>query len=314
MKIKNLNYLVAFFALLPLQGCKTTAEKLREIKISNNLTCTLAGHSQNSAKYIACKNLLDVAREESRFIPPLNPETLRGLQNKVIVIYNHGTSSLEHRRNCRPKNAERIIKRYYSRKIENMDVHFYYFCSSVSNVISASGISRYSDPSDWKSHISFDREKEIIKLVDRFLDAGVKPEHLFLAGQSMGSWSSLRLAASYPEKINSVIAFSPGCCGQTVGLRGYDIVTEMRQHLVRSKYVNAYVISHKDDPYNSVWINRGLFDDIRGLKLKMVPASKNSACAKVRNPHNLQGNRCTLELLPEIRRFISTRLKGGGFF
>ena len=264
----------------------------------NNKNVCIDGELKTKKLYKTCLRLLESNRPESIFFPPISPKFLKNISEKIIFIYNHGTSSGEARRICRPKLFIEAAKKARS-IIKNKSVHYYYLCSSVLNHGRFSG----------EGHISIDREMEIIKLLKKFISAGVLPKHIFLVGQSMGTWASLRVAASHPKLINAVIGFSPGCCGTGVSPRGFDVVNEMRRYMLKAKNVNAYVISHKNDPYNAVWINERLFDNIPGLQLRIVPKNNKSLCNRVRNPHNLRRSHgCYSELLSDIYNFVDLRI------
>ena len=61
------------------------------------------------------------------------------------------------------------------------------------------------------------------KIIDDFIQKGIKPHNIIISGHSCGGWLTLLYTARYPEKVRGGIAYHPACFGE---LTAYKIWTE----------------------------------------------------------------------------------------
>ncbi|PPR46750.1 MAG: hypothetical protein CFH19_01040 [Alphaproteobacteria bacterium MarineAlpha5_Bin9] len=120
---------------------------------------------------------------------------------------------------------------------------------------------------------------ELLKLIDNFNKLGFNNEKIFLVGHSCGAWHSLLLGSLHPDKINSVIAFSPSCYGPRYLYFQRRAFLKYRQNdkntMRKNKYLSSLVFVSPNDPRENYltlkWLKR-----IKGLKLIKTMERKNN--------------------------------------
>ncbi len=220
--------------------------------------------------FVLLVNGCSVVVKKSQFIKPSldlssHPLEIENPGNKILLIYNHGSTSEENADPCFPNSAflaggmPSVIRSLAGKKIAGKDVVVYAFCSRIE------GLHKIED-TPYNLKIRY-RMNEIISVVKRFTDLGVVAENIFLVGHSAGGWASLMIEASNPNSVNSVIAFSPAFSG--VKSRRNQLWQQFRddqeRELISAKKIDALVYAFRRDAYNSL-SDLSFFSKIPGVE------------------------------------------------
>lgn len=163
-------------------------------------------------------------------------------KEQIIIIYNHGTS--------RPQEQERCGMFYNKppaslRGVRDYRTLIYSLCSTSteSPVPSAAGKQVYL------------RKQEISHAINSFLDRGIHPKNLFLAGHSNGGWTSLMMMKNVNERFNGAIAFAPAFAGKRSEISfapWWREVARPKQikDMLSASQMDALVFAYPNDEYN----------------------------------------------------------------
>ncbi|KAG1682756.1 hypothetical protein GQR58_010549 [Nymphon striatum] len=123
------------------------------------------------------------------------------IDQQIVVIYNHG---IKH-----PQQPEPCYMPYNKppaslRSLINKNLMVYSLCSTSieSPAPTSAGKQVYL------------RKQEISHAIDAFLERGIQPKNLFLAGHSNGGWTSLMMMRDVNKRFNGVIAYAPAFAGK----------------------------------------------------------------------------------------------------
>lgn len=133
------------------------------------------------------------------FRTPASPASLSvpDAARKTIILYSPGTRWPQFVEDCAEKDYAPPPAIMALERARN--THVYYLCP------------RSTDAGVPGAYI-FSRAREIKAAIDVFLQRGVEPRNIFLAGHSAGAWSSMMLMGDVGRKFNAVIGFGPACC------------------------------------------------------------------------------------------------------
>lgn len=197
------------------------------------------------------------AVKKSQFIKPslaLNshPLEIENPQNKILLIYNHGSTSEDTTDPCFPNSSflaggmPSVVRSLAGKKIAEKDVVVYAFCSRIK------GLQKTED-TPYNLKIRY-RINEIVSVVKRFTDLGVVADNIFLVGHSAGGWASLMIEASNPNLVNSVIAFSPAFSGvkSRRNQQWQQFRKDQERELQSAKKIDALIYAFRRDAYNSL--------------------------------------------------------------
>ena len=251
-----------FMLVLALAGCQTTGTDSN--RLHGAFFNDIGFASGDRAKF----------ENDMRQVLP-EPETAR------LIIFNHGTNSSGIHQTCDPSGDIPPIFRTLPRSHAGTVV--YYFCSDVTGLGTRGGMSAQT----W-----YRRGREIEALLDRFIAFGVKPERIFLAGQSGGASAVLSTAAAAPEKFRSFVAFAPGYGYAYLGWgrrhhRLSHFYGQWASHIRAGKAMRGLVFGFGDDKYAPT-PDLQFLGDIPGVQLITVG---NAACDGA-NPHFYAWTRC----------------------
>ncbi|MGB1360604.1 MAG: hypothetical protein ACPG8V_00645 [Alphaproteobacteria bacterium] len=166
------------------------AEVYFKITVANQTWTKTAGFLTEDKRFYpryATKN----ASDTSKVIIP-------NASDKTIIIYNHGTTDSWLKENC-DANFNQMPARY--KKLQNKDTVFYYLCSTVTD---------YDKPGTYTER----RTVEISALLDKLINAGVKPKNIFIIAHSSGSWATLLLNKQQKKKFNAFFLTAPAMAGK----------------------------------------------------------------------------------------------------
>ena len=180
-------------------------------------------------------NLAPISEKYKGKTPEINLENGNNLK---IIIWSHGTKNVRKIQNCTKMRIPLSLLRLKS----NKNTYFYFLCS------------KKRDGPKQGSYI-YKRKKEINKILDQLISAGIKPESIFLTGQSAGGWTSLMMMDQVEKKFNSAIVFAPAFAGPRSEIGKYPKwrkVERPRQikKMVKAKVIKALIFAYDDDKFN----------------------------------------------------------------
>ena len=155
-----------------------------------------------------------------------------------IIIWSHGTTRPQKRQNCLKSTIPETL--FALNEINN--TYFYFLCS------------RATDGNKLGSYI-YKRKKEINKILDQLISAGIKPESIFLTGQSAGGWTSLMMMDQVEKKFNSAIVFAPAFAGPRNETNKYpkwrrEERPRQVKKMTKAKVIKALIFAYEDDRFN----------------------------------------------------------------
>ena len=182
-------------------------------------------------------NLTPISEKYKGKTPKINLDNGSDL---TIIIYSHGTSRPQKKENC-TKSYNQIPQ---SLKIltKTDNTYFYYLCSKA------------TDGGTLGSYI-YKRKKEINKVLDQLISAGIKPKNIFLTGFSAGGWSSLMMMDQVEKKFNSAIVFAPAFAGPRSEINKYpkwrkEERPKQVKKMTEAKVIKALIFAYEDDKFN----------------------------------------------------------------
>ena len=159
----------------------------------------------------------------------------------IVVIYNHGTRN--------PRKKERCESSYNQvpqalTELTSDRFIIYYLCSKATEG---------SDRNQAGNQV-YARMYEIEQVMDKLINQGVLPEHIFLAGHSKGAWASLMLMNQVNRKFNAAILFAPALANRR-SVKNYPwwrdkVRPKQVQQMLETKNIEALIFAYDDDEYN----------------------------------------------------------------
>ena len=170
------------------------------------------------------------------------PIELKNPEERIIVIYNHGTTNPRSIENCGTR-WNKVPQSLLA--IQNEKILIYYLCSRASELPSKSRAGEYI----------YGRLAEVEKTVDEFLALGVPAGNIFLAGHSAGGWVSLMAMRHFKEKFNAAIAFAPAFAGKRSEELQYpwwrrEARPKQIREMMEATEFKALVFAYDGDPWN----------------------------------------------------------------
>ena len=165
------------------------------------------------------------------------------------------------------------------------------------------GINSLSDDQVKKLNEQLNKQKVILRMVDNFLEKGVR--NIVLTGHSAGGWAALNLSSRFPEKITGAIAFNPAFADKVKNRKKYPFLEEIRKHEIKilksQNRLNALVFSDDKDKFETP---ESLSFLIELKDLKLIDLT-NSSCHK---GHEAVKEKC-FEPFVKKNNYISDYLK-----
>ena len=229
-----------FFIVTPAHSCSFNCDKTPELRASGFATKT-ADATPYANGY----------RGETPAPAMANPA------NAKLVIWLHGQGNPRKKETCAAQHNLPPRSLLELEKAE--DIYLYYHCSAV------------LDPRDKKENSPDDgmhytygyamgyytlgRVAELRTVLEGFQAIGVEPSNITLAGHSAGGWTALLAAASYPEKMQSVIAFAPAFAGRRSEESSYPwwrkiVRPEQIAIMTQPNNVAKLIFAYEDDAFN----------------------------------------------------------------
>ena len=145
------------------------------------------------------------------------------------------------------------------------------------------------------------RRDELESVVNKFLDIGVQPSNITLAGHSAGAWTSLLAAAAYPEKFNGLIAFAPSFAGKRSEEKQYPwwrriIRPEQVEMIIKPNNIKKLIFAYEDDKFNRP-------EELQFLE-QAFPDTTTLISQKCGRGHNTHKNDCEIDQTVSLMKDI----------
>ena len=218
----------------------------------------------------------------------LNTFRLDDAENKIVILFNHGTRNWKQSQACRPENFGVVIDALTDTKISNKTVMPFHLCSfSYGN---------------YSGQLTPIRATEIHLAVQYIEKLGVTPGNMFVFGQSRGGWSTLYYAAQRraPE-LGGYVVFAPAICGPRP-LKCWDVIDE-HIRLFKSARIEGILFSHPKDRYFTPK-EHSFANEVKGLTLRTRFCEELTS----RQAHGAYQRHCSESLVTEVRDLISKRI------
>ena len=266
-------------------------------------------------------------------------------KNKIIVIYNHGSNSMDHKtKNCAWVNQLRNFAQLAGDSIYDKEIMVYLNCQGhLEGDLGATISNTKYFMSKWKGPYpgvsKMDRRVEgNLELVKKFVNMGVPKKQIIITGHSCGGWVTLLFTAKHINEIGGGIALMPSCNYiiskkmkvKKVGIekaldkfrKNYPGIANLREkHIKTMENGNAPVLifTHPMDHYEGLtsdWMN-----DVPNFKRVVISNDKkiNGKKCKIsgkdwseplkRNTHTIDYADCFLFYHPAIKEYIASRIK-----
>lgn len=208
-------------------------------------------------------------------------------QNKIVIIFNHGTYRWRDSQDCHPNNSGIVIRRLTGIQINKKTVTSFHLCSFSAGT--------------FRGDLTPIRANEIQLAVSYFLRLGVKAGDIFIFGQSRGGWSTLYFGAKNKnKKLGGYVVFAPAICGFRGS--GCPVVVDEHITLFKSARIDGILYSHPEDTYFTPSDHK-FANGVPGLKLRTGFCKE----LKGRRAHSFYRHYCSKQLVHEIKEFMHKR-------
>ena len=270
---------------------------------------------------------------------------LSNTKEKIVLIYNHGSDSMDHKtKNCAWVNQLRNFAQLAGDSINDKKIVVYLNCqghlegdlgATISNI-------RYFT-SKWEGPYpgisKMDRRVEgNLELVKKFVNMGVPKKQIIITGHSCGGWATLLFTAKYMNEVGGGIALMPACNYiiskkmkvKKIGIekaldklrKNYPGIANLREkHIKTMEDGNAPVLifTHPMDYYEG--LTSDWMDDVPNFKRivisndrkingkKCIIKGKDWSEPLKKNTHTIDFADCFLFYHPTIKDYIASRIK-----
>ena len=269
---------------------------------------------------------------------------LSNVKDKIIVIYNHGSDSMDHKtKNCAWVNQLRNFATLAGDEINNKEIMVYLNCqghlegdlgATISNIKYFT--SKWDGPYPGISKMDR-RVQGNLELVKKFVNMGIPKNQIIITGHSCGGWATLLFTAKYMKEVGGGIALMPACNYiiskkmkvKKVGIekalnkfrKNYPGIAKLREkHIKIMKDGNAPILifTHPMDHYEG--LTSDWMDDVPNFKRIVISNNKkiNGKKCKVsgknytetlKKAHIIDYADCFLFYHPTIKKYIASRIE-----
>ena len=163
-------------------------------------------------------------------------------EKATVLIYSHGTD--------RPWNYDDCERPGYRPPpvltgLDGGDIHVVRHCSlAVEEATRADAGNQV-----------YRKAAELTRLAAGFAAVGVRPDRIFLTGNSNGGWSSLMAYTRAPDRFGGVVAFAPAFAGRraerwVLPWWGNEVRPRQVRELSEAARLRALVFAYPGDPFN----------------------------------------------------------------
>ena len=264
---------------------------------------------------------------------------IKNLQNKIILINNHGQNNLDGKqKDCTTIDQVRNRVSLIDKEIKGKKIMLYNLCAHKieGDMGKAWWISK--KPYEGKSKLD-KRVEQNLKLVEKLVSLGVPRKQIFVTGHSCGGLTTLLFLSRYPEKAAGGIAYMQACFGKLskkykvkkVGIEAAltkfktkkPAQAELREKLyseISNKLrVPLLAFTHPKDPFEG--LTSDWLDNIRGMERIVISEDltiNGKKCYKlgklktdkfkVKDGHSMDQATCFQYYNPLILKYIESRI------
>ena len=168
-----------------------------------------------------CTNVLADKMTKDGFLSNKNgyvkDQKINDLENKILLIYNHGQSSHDGPSNdCVWKDGMKNMASLVGQKVKDKEILVYIFCTGKLKGDDFKRLwnkKKFKPPYKGKPKL----EKRLdanLKLINDFVSQGFKKNQIFITGRSCGGWMTMMLVARHPNIVAGGISYVPECYGR----------------------------------------------------------------------------------------------------
>ena len=263
-------------------------------------------------------------------------------KNKIILIYNHGQDENDTVKQCTWVSMLRNHASLIDQEVNGKQIMVYNLCSDHLR-------GDMSNKKDWwylkpqpkiyeGKHILDKRVELNIKLVEKFVDAGIPRKQIFVTGHSCGGLTTLLFMSRYPDKVGGGISYMQACFGKLsknykVKKKGiekamakfrkknqgpHDLRQKMNDEIKNNLRVPILAFTHPKDAYEGLlsdWLEE--IPDVKRIVVSENYKIDGKKCIRkgddwsepVRKGHDMDVGLCFQYYNPTILEYIASRIQ-----
>ena len=263
-------------------------------------------------------------------------------KNKIILIYNHGQDENDTVKQCTWVSMLRNHASLIDQEVNGKQIMVYNLCSDHLR-------GDMSNKKDWwylkpqpkiyeGKHILDKRVELNIKLVEKFVDAGVPRKQIFVTGHSCGGLTTLLFMSRYPDKVGGGISYMQACFGKLsknykVKKKGiekamakfrkkdqgpHDLRQKMNGEIKNNLRVPILAFTHPKDAYEGLlsdWLEE--IPDVKRIVISENYKIDGKKCIKkggdwskpIKKGHDMDVGLCFQYYNPTILEYIASRIQ-----
>tara|TARA_B100002051_G_scaffold214949_1_gene207064 strand:- start:456 stop:1385 length:930 start_codon:yes stop_codon:yes gene_type:complete len=263
-------------------------------------------------------------------------------KNKIILIYNHGQDENDTVKQCTWVSMLRNHASLIDQEVNGKQIMVYNLCSDHLR-------GDMSNKKDWwylkpqpkiyeGKHILDKRVELNIKLVEKFVDAGIPRKQIFVTGHSCGGLTTLLFMSRYPDKVGGGISYMQACFGKLsknykVKKKGvekamakfrkknqgpHDLRQKMNDEIKNNLRVPILAFTHPKDAYEGLlsdWLEE--IPDVKRIVISENYKIDGKKCIKkggdwskpIKKGHDMDVGLCFQYYNPTILEYIASRIQ-----
>ena len=276
-----------------------------------------------------------------------NVRLIKGIEinepkNKIILIYNHGQNENYTVKQCTWVSSLRNHASLIDQEVNGKKILVYNFCTDDLK-------GDMSNKKDWwylkpqpkiyeGKHILDKRVEANLKLVEKFVDAGVPRKQVFVTGHSCGGLTTLLFMSRYPNKAGGGISYMQACFGKLshkykvkkLGIEKamakfrkknqgpHDLRQKMNDEIKNNLKVPLLAFTHPKDKYEGLlsdWLEE--IPSVKRIVISKDYKINGKKCIRkgddwsepIKKGHRMDVGLCFQYYNPEILNYIASRIK-----
>ena len=263
-------------------------------------------------------------------------------KNKIILIYNHGQNENDTVNECTWVSMLRNHASLIDQEVNGKKILVYNFCTDDLR-------GDMSQKKDWwylkpqpkiyeGKHILDKRVEANLKLVEKFVEAGVPRKQVFVTGHSCGGLTTLLFMSRYPNKAGGGISYMQACFGKLshkykVKKKGiekamekfrkknqgpHDLRQKMNDEIKNNLKVPVLAFTHPKDKCEGLlsdWLEK--IPNMKRIVISENYKINGKSCVRkgydwsepVKKGHDMDVGLCFQYYNPEILNYIASRIK-----
>ena len=263
-------------------------------------------------------------------------------KNKIILIYNHGQDENDTVKQCTWVSMLRNHASLIDQEVNGKKIMVYNLCSDhLSGDMSSKKDWWYLKPQPkiYEGKHILDKRVELnIKLVEKFVDAGIPRKQIFVTGHSCGGLTTLLFMSRYPDKVGGGISYMQACFGKLsknykVKKKGiekamakfrkknqgpHDLRQKMNDEIKNNLRVPILAFTHPKDAYEGLlsdWLEE--IPDVKRIVISENYKIDGKKCIKkggdwskpIKKGHDMDVGLCFQYYNPTILEYIASRIQ-----